>query len=310
MNARFLTNTTKKHQNFIDKIKSNNKKVIAQYLALYTENSHLKKCLITLTPYDGKLSTVLKIRREFFKLLNRYKRNKNNGDLSIKYFSNIEFTKTSQPHLHIQLFYSNLNPIKKAYEAVLCKNYKNDQSNSLCLAKDNSKNFNYVIKDYINFDLQLEQFKHHFRNVNFTTSSQKSISNSIVKYIYKNYKFKTKNRYKEILSAILNETIIISRDKKDSLYIKSHITKNSTNSKSIKLILKEKVGVHYIYLFEEVDIKVKRKCKNKDKTKNEYKNSSKSKYKRKSNCRFGYRIKIKRVKKTKKSKVWAFKIKG
>ena len=138
----------------------------------------------------------------------RNKRNKNNGDLGIKYFSNIEFTKTSQPHLHIQLFYSNLNPIKKAYEAVLCKNYKNDQSNSLCLAKDNSKNFNYVIKDYINFDLQLEQFKHHFRNVNFTTSSQKSISNSIVKYIYKNYKFKTKNRYKEILSAIDNKTII------------------------------------------------------------------------------------------------------
>ena len=300
MNARFLTNATKKHQNFIDKIKSNNKKVIAQYLALYTENAHLKKCLITFTPFDGKLSTVLKIRREFFKLLNRYKRNKNNGDLGIKYFSNIEFTKTSQPHLHIQLFYSNLNPIKKAYEAVLCKNYKNDQSNSLSLAKDNSKNFNYVIKDYINFDLQLEQFKHHFRNVNFTTSSQKSISNSIVKYIYKNYKFKTRNRYKEILSAILNETIIISKNKKDSVYIKSHIQKNTTNSKSIKLISKEKVGVNYVYLFEEVDFKVNVKSK--------YKNSNK--YKRKINYYVGYRIKIKRVRRTKKSKVWAFKIKG
>jgi len=301
MNARFLTNATKKHKNFIDKIKSNNKKVIAQYLALYTENSHLKKCLITFTPFDGKLSTVLKIRREFFKLLNRYKRNKKDGgDLGIKYFSNIEFTKTSQPHLHIQLFYSNLNPIKKAYDAVLCKNYKNDQSNSLCLAKDNSKNFNYVIKDYINFDLQLEQFKHHFRNVNFTTSSQKSISNSIVKYIYKNYKFKTKNRYKEILSAINNETIIISRDRKDSVYIKSHIQKNTTNSKSIKLISKEKIGVNYVYLFEEVDVRVKIKSK--------YKNSNK--FKSKLDCRFGYRIKIKKVKRTKKSKMWAFKIKG
>ena len=184
------------------------------------------------------------------------------------------------------MFYSNLNPIKKAYEAVLCKNYKNDQSNSLSLAKDNSKNFNYVIKDYINFDLQLEQFKHHFRNVNFTTSSQKSISNSIVKYIYKNYKFKTKNRYKEILSAILNETIIISKNKKDSVYIKSHIQKNTTNSKSIKLISKEKIGVNYVYLFEEVDVRVNGKSK--------YKNSNK----------------FKRIRRTKKSKVWAFKIKG
>ena len=104
-------------------------------------------------------------------------------------------------------------------------------------------------------------------NVNFTTSSQKSISNSIVKYIYKNYKFKTKNRYKEILSAILNETIIISKNKKDSVYIKSHIQKNTTNSKSIKLISKEKVGVNYVYLFEEVDFKVNVKSKEKsDKT--------------------------------------------
>jgi hypothetical protein len=46
---------------------------VAQYLALYTENTHLKKCLITLTPEDGKIATTLQMRKEFFKKLNRYK---------------------------------------------------------------------------------------------------------------------------------------------------------------------------------------------------------------------------------------------
>lgn len=239
----------KKEKNFIDKIKSNNKKVIAQYLALYTECISLKKCLVTLTPHDGKLSTTLEIRREFFKKLNTYKRTKTDGDLSIKYFSNIEFTKTSQPHLHIQLFYTNKVPIEKAYKAMTCSNYQNTQANNINYANDNEKTFNYVIKDYMEFDLQREQFKHHFKGVNFTTSSQKSISNSIVKYLFKALSFKTKNRYKEILEMIEKGLIVISTHNILSL-------KKIRNDYKIKFVSKSKVGINNIYIFEN---KVKRK---------------------------------------------------
>jgi hypothetical protein len=247
----------KKEKNFIDKIKSNNKKVIAQYLALYTECISLKKCLITLTPYDGKLSTTLEIRREFFKKLNTYKRTKTDGDLSIKYFSNIEFTKTSQPHLHIQLFYTNKVPIEKAYKAMTCSNYQNTQANNINYANDNEKTFNYVIKDYMEFDLQREQFKHHFKGVNFTTSSQKSISNSIVKYLFKTLTFKTKNRYKEILEMIDKGLIVISNKIVSIKKVKSEYKiKNRDKNNRIKFVSKSKVGINNIYIFEN---KVKRK---------------------------------------------------
>jgi len=86
---------------FLNKRKKYNKRIVAKYLALYTENSHKKKCLITLTPKDGKLQTTVKLRQEFLKKLNRYKNNLKDGDKSIQYFCNIEFTPMCIPHLHM-----------------------------------------------------------------------------------------------------------------------------------------------------------------------------------------------------------------
>ena len=249
---------TKKQKNFIDKIKKNNKKVIAQYLALYTECISLRKCMITLTPPDGKLSTLLDIRRFFFKKLNAYKRQKSNLDLGIKYYSNIEYTKLSSPHLHIQLFYTNKNVIEKAYNKTISSLGLNVHINHKDYAKDNSKSFNYVIKDYMKFDLQRELFKHKFRGVNFITSSQKRVSNGVIKYLFKELKFKTKNRYKEILEMIDKELIVISKDHIVSFKkVRSEYKiKNRDKKTKIKFVSISKVGVNNIYIFEK---KVRRK---------------------------------------------------
>ncbi|MBT5492053.1 MAG: hypothetical protein HN887_06875 [Campylobacteraceae bacterium] len=234
---------------FITNAKRKNKRIVAQYLALYTECSHLKKCLVTFTPADGRLSTLIEIRQDFFKLLNRYKRNKKDGDLTIKYFSNIEFTKTSQPHIHIQLFFTNKAPIIKVFESVVCIEYDNTHTNSLSFANDNSKIFTYTIKNYLNFDLQLEKLKYHFKDLKYITSSQKSISNTMVKYLFRTVKFKTKNnRYKEILNHISNGTIVIKDNKciiDDSIKLdtknKIHKNKKVKRSKEHLYKIKDKI---------------------------------------------------------------------
>lgn len=151
---------------FLKKRFKYNRRIIAQYLALYTENTHLKKCLITLTPHDCKLSTALNMRRDFFKKLNRYKLNKKDGDKTIKYFSNVEFNQHYQTHMHIQVFYTNIKPIKKAFDFVT---KKNTQANSIEIANNHKLIFDYVIKDYRNTNLALERLK-ETRNIQFITS--------------------------------------------------------------------------------------------------------------------------------------------
>jgi hypothetical protein len=266
---------TKKEINFINRAKATNKKIVAQYLALYTECIDLKKCMITLTPPDSKLSTLLDIRRFFFKKLNAYKRSKVYGDMSIKYFSNIEFTKLSSPHLHIQLYYTKKDSIEKAYKSITSSNYQNSHANNITYAQDNSKSFNYVIKDYMEFDLQREQFKHKFKGINFTSSSHKSISNGVIKYLFKTLTFKTKNRYKEILFMIQKGLIVISNKLVNIKKFKSESKiKNRDKKNKIKFISISKIGIKLVYIYE---FKVRRKN-------------------------------IKRYKG--KSKMWAFKIKG
>ena len=249
---------TKKEINFINRTKATNKRIVAQYFALYTENSHLNKCLVTFTPADGRLSTLIKIRQEFFKLLNRYKRHPKEGDMTIKYFSNIEFTSKSIPHMHIQLFFTKRNPIKKAYQMMTSSDYQNTHTNSLSFAINNKLLFTYAIKDYLTFDYDLEKFKHHFKGVNFITSSQKSISNSIVRYLFNNLEFKTKNRYKEILKMIQIGLIVISKDKVDISKLKNkYKAKNSNSNKELKVKSINKVDSKYIYIFEQIIVKNK-----------------------------------------------------
>ena len=120
-------------------------------------------------------------------------------------------------------------------------------------AKDHSKSFNYVIKDYMEFDLQRELFKHKFRGVNFITSSQKRLSNGVIKYLLKELKFKSKNRYKEILEMLDKKLIIISKNNVVSFKkVRSEYkVKNRDSKTKIKFVSIFKVGVNNIYIFEK-----------------------------------------------------------
>jgi hypothetical protein len=206
-------------ETFEEKVKKKNKRVIAQYLSLYTENTHLKKAMITLTPPTGTLQELLDIRKKFFTKLGKTKLLKKDGDRSIKYFSVIEYTKTHQPHLHIQFFYTNFSPIKKAYTYII--NQNNNIYNKISHSNNKNTKFNYVIKDFMNFDLNLEEYKHntvkyfkYYHNISlkYITSSRKQITNDIVKYLYRKLLFKTKNKYQEILNHLENGDIDISKN--------------------------------------------------------------------------------------------------
>jgi len=227
-----------------------NKRIVAKYLALCTECSHMKKCMVTLTPYDGKLSTLIKIRQEFFKTLNKVKRYKKNPDLSIKYFSNIEFTKSRIPHIHIQLFYTNKIPIVKTYERMLCKGFINNQSNSLSFAKKNDTNFQYVIKDYLTYDEKLEKHKSKHKNINYYSCSNKSVSNPVVKYLYRQLKFKTYNKYKEILEQIHQGLVVIFSNYNEKEKFNKNVDKYQ-KKRNLLLQSSYKVGGKYVYIFSK-----------------------------------------------------------
>lgn len=247
---------TKSEKNFIDRLYKKNRRVTAQYLALYTECFHMKKVMVTLTPKDGKIDTLVQMRKIFFNKLNNYKRNKN-GDLTIKYFSNIEFTKKNgcyqHVHMHIQLFYSvNKTPIEKAYRYLINSKKKNTKMNNITYAEDNDKRFNYVIKDYKSFNYDLELVKCKHKNIKYVTSSQKSISNKLVKFLFKILIFKTKNRYKEILDWITDGTICLLKNtnkiNEEKKFVKNHLKKHKFN-KTVKVVCQRKIGIYKLYLF-------------------------------------------------------------
>lgn len=204
---------------FEEKKKQANRKTVAQYLSLYTENNHLKKSMVTLTPPDGKLLTLLNMREKFFIKLGKTKLLKKTGDKSIKYFSSIEWTKHSQPHLHIQFFYTNFIPIKKAFDYIVNKD--NILSNHILHGNSSKVKYNYVIKEYFisNFDIDREhykadtiaRYKYQGVTVKFKTSSRKKINNKITTYLLRTLTFKTKDKYKEILTLLNNGKIQINK---------------------------------------------------------------------------------------------------
>lgn len=244
---------TKSQKNFIDRLYKKNRRVIAQYLALYTECVSMKKIMITFTPNDKAMNTLIKMRKIFFTKLNRYKRNKN-GDLTIKYFSNIEFTSSGVPHIHIQLFYSiSKTPIEKAYKYLVNSNLKNTDKNSISYAKDDTQDFDYVIKDYKYFNYNLELTKRTYKDIKFITSSQKTISNKVVRFLLNQLTFKTKNKYKEILDLIQNGLICIlkniNKNKKEKSIVNTHLQRFKFNKKIG--VFKVEIGIYKIYLFSK-----------------------------------------------------------
>lgn len=204
-----------KFEDFILNKKSKNRRIVASCIGVIKECKGMRKCMITFTPRDGKFSTIKKLRTQFFEILSNKKSNKN-GDKSIKYISNIEFSKKNNiPHIHIVIFFKNEQPIINAYNELLKKNNMNKKSNDIKFEKDGHKVYPiYIIKDYRYFNLKLEVYKHsYFKNFRFFSSSRKSIPRNIILYLYKELKFKTKDKYGEILDLIDKKQIIISTDK-------------------------------------------------------------------------------------------------
>lgn len=241
---------TKADKYFLFIRRKHNNRIVASYLALYAENKHLKKAMVTFTPKDSKLSTTIEMKKDFIEILSRYKRLKN-GDTTVKYFSNIEFTKNIIPHIHIQLFYTSNNTILKAYNYVLNKHKNNFNANSIIYAINNNLIFTYVIKDYLYTDLTMERTKQMY-NVKYISSSRKSLNLKIIKYLYRVYTFKTNIRYIELLNAI-NKGIIV-------------IKKHDFKPKPKRALSKYGIGQYCIIIFKEKTkkppYKIKRLIKN------------------------------------------------
>jgi len=209
-----------------ESILRNNLLTVASYNALFYENKHRKKALISFTLGDEKLNSLFKLRKELLceirKIMKRviYKGEK------IAYFSNIELgaskgelIKEFNPHIHFQFFYENYEPIKKALavieEKFVFSNFDVQTS------KKNETYLGYIIKDYLEskYDENLEKNKKQLAGRNkFHTSSRKSLSNYLIRYIYNFYKnnncykwnkLKPRKRYEFILNNIKNGKILI-----------------------------------------------------------------------------------------------------
>jgi len=252
-----------KFEDFILNKKSKNRRIVASCIGVIKECKGMRKCMITFTPRDGKSSTIKKLRTQFFEILSNKKSNKN-GDKSIKYISNIEFSKKNNiPHIHIVIFFKNEQPIINAYNELLKKNNMNKKSNDIKFEKDGLKIHPlYIIKDYRYFNLELEVYKHsYFKNFRFFSSSRKSIPRNIILYLYKELKFKTKDKYEEILELIDKKQIIITTDK------------NLKYKFSKTLLISEKlIGENYVFIFKKVVLtyKIKVFVKNRKKGKIKY----------------------------------------
>ncbi len=179
-----------------EQILRKNLTTVAIYNALFYENRNRKKALITITLEDEQLTSLFQLRREFIaeirKLLKRiaYKGQK------VAYFTNIELgaskgelNKQFNPHIHFQFYYDDFKPIAKALEVI--ENSFDISNQDTQIANKSSAYMGYVIKDYLacNFDAEFESRKKRLgMKKPLYTSSRKSISNYVIRYIYNYYK--------------------------------------------------------------------------------------------------------------------------
>lgn len=205
-----------------------NRAITATYYALYAENSHRQKALVSITVGDERVSTLKEYRRELMKKLNSILRRKAYHDKKVQYFSNIELgrdegslSKLFNPHLHIQFFYDDITPIQEALE-YMDEKYELTNSDIITQEKEDA-HFDYVIKDYQakNYNKTLETNKKNlYYNQTFYTCSRKAISNYVIKFLYKYLatrvsqqwnRLKSHERYEFILEQIKNGNIAIVR---------------------------------------------------------------------------------------------------
>jgi len=247
-----------KYEDFILNKKNKNRRIVGSCLGVIRETKGMKRCMVTLTPKDCQMCTLKKLRTNFFNILESKKNRKYNGDESIKYISNIEFSEINQiPHIHIVLFYKNKKPILDTFTKVLKINKMNRKSNDLRFESEKYKvNHLYIIKDYRFFNSNLELYKHfNYKNFRFFTSSRKSIPRKVILYLYRTLKFKTTNKYSEILNLIDKKLLLITTNEINcSEYLQNRLL-------TIKSL--NKIGNNYVYIFKNIrcTYKIKRLIK-------------------------------------------------
>jgi hypothetical protein len=225
-----------------DRIKKN-VTTLAIYNALFYENRHRKKALVSITIGDRNLSSLFKLRKEFITKLKTIMKRKAFKGEKIAYFTNIEFNKDLEiienhnPHLHIQFFYDKFLPIDEALyflntELNYCfKNF------NVVKAKKKKAYLGYIVKDYViaNYNEEYEIYKKkESYNKPLYTASRKLVSNYVIKYIYGYFKkympvkwkaLEYNKRYEFILEQIKEGNILI-KDITDTLTDKYNIIKN------------------------------------------------------------------------------------
>ncbi len=185
----------------IKRLRSKNKKICSSYLYICDRNKDKDRMLITFTSSKKtafeKLSHIKEIKNHFSKLLSNLK-------IDIDKFSVIELgANYSNPHLHLQLFYNEIdfNKILRAFNKTLLK-FKLNEKRSILSKEDKSKHkldyFVYILKEYsknlsdseiLKLDKARSSLKiNENKNIQLVSHSHGVLSKKVYKELYYQYK--------------------------------------------------------------------------------------------------------------------------
>lgn len=171
-------------------VERKNNTAVAKYFALYAENADKAKCMITFTANKKTIKANTIIKDAFIEKVRSILTRKRYARCHFKYFVTLELgERYDNPHVHIQVFYDNILPVKEAYEYIIQKYGLESNNCDLSEAKKTEISFTYIIKNYYssNFDEKLEEIKYTtYKNIAMYSCSQKSIPNYVIRSLYKN----------------------------------------------------------------------------------------------------------------------------
>lgn len=180
-----------------------NSAVCHEYYARRDKHVDKQKAMLNFTVSSRGRGTYTKLR-----LINEVKKYfthlTNVAKAEIHYFANIEMADNlSNPHLHIQVWHSDINSLQAIYDKVIDKFSLNDKYCSLSLPQQPDKHYEYVIKDYSK-DLpdnqlwNLMQIKERCRNTmgvkfRFYSKSKGKYTQKLYRLFYKTFGVIRKN---------------------------------------------------------------------------------------------------------------------
>ena len=209
----------------------NQKKIIAKYLGMWTDAGHLSKFLVTLSPTENSIDSVIELRKDFLKKIKAVAHYKNE---QIYYFSSIELGMNKTPisdkseefemdraiydkfnnHIHLQLITTltkeDIQKVMNKLSSIKCI-FK-----TLSVPKVENIQYDYIIKDIktINWELQYH-IKKECKGKTLYTCSHKSIQNFLITKIWNYFKNRypvqwkdIKNRYKFLLDLKESNDVI------------------------------------------------------------------------------------------------------